>query len=88
LRSNGTEFYFASNRDGIQDLYFVRAAVTSGPLTGRFRAADVKRLNISQGAPDKVHKDPWVSEDGQWLYFTSDREDGRDQIWVAHLAAP
>lgn len=85
LRANGTEFYFSSDRDGTQDVYFVRASSSTAPLAQRFLAADVARLNLSQSAPNAVHKDPWVSEDGQWLYFTSDREDGREQIWEARL---
>lgn len=85
----GTEFYFSSTRAAsepmsaqTQDLYFVRATSGSGPLAERFLASSVQKLNVSSYDGFELYKDPWVSEDGSWLYFTT-FDDNREKIFYA-----
>ena len=64
--------YFDSNRSGNGELYVATRSSTSEPF-----GMPAQITEVSSPATDT---DPWISQDGRTLYFTSDR-DGTLRLW-------
>jgi hypothetical protein len=78
ITDDGLAFYFTSNRGGgRQDIYYAVRSSTNERFTGIAPiAGDVNTATCDE-------RDPWVSPDGHWLYYASNCEDMRYQIFWA-----
>jgi hypothetical protein len=74
LVRGGLELYMATNRADDGDLYLATRTSTSEPFS---EPEPIAELN-SRGADN----DPWVSEDGRYIVFTSNRS-GDDEVYEA-----
>jgi hypothetical protein len=80
LNSTGLELYFSSTREGDHadsDLYVARRATLNAPFGEPEALAD---LNDPEGRSEE--RMPWLSPDGQSLYFVSDRT-GQYTLYLA-----
>jgi hypothetical protein len=76
---DGLGVYFAYSVEGSGDLYFA-----SRPSRDDDFQSAVPILSLNTDADER---DPWLSPDGQRLYFASDRDDGIRNIYEARLVS-
>jgi hypothetical protein len=79
LTDDGLLLYFARSVDGLSDLYVARRPSVTSPFE---EVAPLTTINTSDD-----DRDPWLSADGNTLYFSSDRDNpGTLNLYQARLA--
>jgi Tol biopolymer transport system component len=74
ISGDGLTVWFNSDRDGEHDVFVARRPSVDDPFDA---PAPVDELNS-----DRSDTDPWVSPDGRWIVFASNR-DGASQLYQA-----
>jgi Tol biopolymer transport system component len=70
------KLWFASNRDGSNDIFYAHRAAVSDPWI-----LDGKVAELS--TPGANESDPWVSPDGHRMVFASDNGNGDNDLYVS-----
>jgi len=71
--SDQLSVFFNTDRSGDNELYVAKRASAADPFGAPALIAELSSL-----ANDET--DPWISQDGRTLYFTSNR-DGTQRLW-------